>query len=517
MSAEPTQALLDDIRFAADRARSAGQWQQALDLYCRLPNYNSNSAVLLNRAICYLASGDAQQAYDLSILACKMQDSLWQAKLILAKAAKALGRKQEWVLALQTLYTQHPANPEILIEYAPMVMNVFGHAVAARNLVKPLLRDARHGEAASSLQLMTLLYDRPKAMSAKGLTALIRTFAREYLKLNDNQRKAQSHLIDEALKLLLQSRKPAHVVGGQRRVGFVSGLFSASPVYFLSVHAIREVAQKGHQLIFFDRGGKHDWATAELKSLATEWIDCRPYEAPVLEAVFRASQLDELFDMAGWTDLEVLKALNSKPAKVQFKWVGGQSCTTGLNCFDGFVTDDFQTPRETFDLYTEPLVSLGKHYVKYTPPPYMPQPRNRPEQLTLKKIQLRGAGKVGVVANPLKISAEFLSAVKHAFEKMPADVRLIFIDSRYTYRPTRNRITTALGPGFAERVVFSSPTGHPGFLSVVNELDLMLDTFPYSGGLTLCEAIHLKVPVHVFRYDRKLFCERHVLSHLQIL
>lgn len=516
MAANLSSASNDDLRRAADNARSEARWQDALNLYCQLDNAKTNSAVLLNCAICNYALGRHQLAFELAHQAMRLQESLWQAKLVFANAAKALGKKSEWVNAIQSLYLQQPGNPEVAMEYANVALNMFGNAELARQVIKPWLRHPAHGEAASTTQLMSLLYDRPKSMTAKALTGLIKTHARQYLQITALQRKQHASAIHWALQSMAKTDLPEYPAQGKKRIGFVSGLFCASPIYFLTVHAMRAIHANGHELVFFSRASKEDWATQELKQMATGWVDCSNVDAPALEAMLKAANLDELFDMAGWTDTEVLKALASKPAKAQLKWVGGQSCTTGLSCFDGFITDKYQTPPETFELYTEPLISLGDHYVQYTPPPYMPKPRERAEVLNLRKIQQRGHGTLGVVANPVKLSGDFLKMVQELLHNTPDTVEIKFVDNRYLYRPTRNRIANALGEKVLHRVKFLTPTGHAAFLNVINELDLILDTFPYSGGLTLCEALHLKVPVHAFRHDRKLFCERHVNSHLQI-
>ena len=146
----------------------------------------------------------------------------------------------------------------------------------------------------------------------------------------------------------------------------------------------------------------------------------------------------------------------------------------------------------------------------------MPAPRQREAGVSLRKIQAQGFGRLGVVANPLKISVEFMKVVRQLLDKTPEAVHLELIDHRYVFERTRQRIAHGLGEKHAARIRFITPPDHPSFLSALNELDLLLDTFPYSGGLTACEAKQLNVPIHVFHYDRKLFCERHVLSHLQI-
>lgn len=515
MMTQVSKTDLEQTRYLADKARSIGQWEAALAFYSRLPNAESNSAVLLNQAICHFGLGDYIKCLDFATKALAIQPTLWQARLMSAKTLKSLGRKQEWVSQLELLAEKNSDIPEVLVEYATVVMNVYGDAERARLTVKPLLGHPEFAEFASNLQLMSLLYERPKQLSAGALSKLIKGFAKKYLFITDAQRSSSEPEAKQAKTLVDGLNLPAPTAG-KKRVGVIGGMFSASPVHFLSINAVREIVAQGHQLVVFSRSTKSDWATKIWKDLAAAWVDCSNLGPVGLESMLREIKLDELFDTAGWTDLDVLKSLASKPAPMQFKWVGGQSCTTGMACFDGFITDDFQTPASTFDLYTERLISLGNHYVTYTPPPYMPKPRERDSSMNLAKMQKHGNGVLAVIANPLKISRPFLSSLKSVMKKMPSGVELRFIDQRYLFAPTRKRIDTILGEDLTPKVRYLTPANHPEFLAEMNAVDLIVDTYPYSGGLTICEARYLQIPVSLFKFDRQLFCERHVLSHLQI-
>jgi hypothetical protein len=121
----------------------------------------------------------------------------------------------------------------------------------------------------------------------------------------------------------------------------------------------------------------------------------------------------------------------------------------------------------------------------------------------------------GVIANPAKVSNGFLAEL-HA--SLPAwrlaqaakgkKLQLIFIDQRYEQKNIRDRIQSAL-PGL--KIDFVTPANHLGYLKAVGQLDLTLDTWPYSGGLTTIEALAMGVPS--LTRSGRLFCERHTESH----
>jgi predicted O-linked N-acetylglucosamine transferase (SPINDLY family) len=74
----------------------------------------------------------------------------------------------------------------------------------------------------------------------------------------------------------------------------------------------------------------------------------------------------------------------------------------------------------------------------------------------------------------------------------------------------QERIVSRLGK-LAQAVRFVCPTSHQEALAAVNEHCVMLDTFPYSSGLTAYEAASMGTEVQVIKTG-ELFCERHTVG-----
>ena len=83
----------------------------------------------------------------------------------------------------------------------------------------------------------------------------------------------------------------------------------------------------------------------------------------------------------------------------------------------------------------------------------------------------------------------------------------VFIHRQCRYPQVQERISAAL-EGKAEFVI---PTTHEEALQEVNRHAVMIDTFPYSSGLTARESLSMGTKIQVLHIGN-LFCERHTAN-----
>lgn len=418
----------------------------------------------------------------------------WQGWHCLALVLRKQGKLRQAVEILAQLARRYPEVHEIRQDLGDFVTKLLGDWQLAYRIWHPLQRQPEYARQRGAWSIKRQLYT--GTSDPEHLSREIARFAGAYMVNKSTMR---------------GSGQVTHAKGSRqrRKLGLIGTMFRASPVYYLTFGVIRELASE-YDLIFFSRESVSDWATTALRSLASEWHDVQGMSVERLAILIRHQNLDVLLDLCGWLDLEVLQALAHRPSRRMYKWVGGQSASTGLPMFDGFISDAAQTPLETQSFYQEPLCLLESGYVTYTPPPYMPNPMVAAEV---------GYWSVGVVGHPMKVSSRFLAYLRREIRMLDADrpIHLQFIGWRYAHPLLQRRIQHAVfgARGFDVRgqidLSFIPVKSHEDYLEYIAGLDWIIDTFPYTAGVTALEALALGVPI---RTRRGTLCsERHAFSH----
>ena len=472
---------VQEVLSAAHAARDASQWERAVTLYQHIERVVPNSAEMKHHiGLCYYGWGKAKQTIEYCLQAIELDPHLWQSHIMLAKAYQAAGQIESAQKAYQHALKHADGQAQARLGLADLAMNQFGDPLGAIDLVEPLLKNPQFEMDAQLTGLMASLYDRDDwdhEGNALALSAKIQSFSASYLRL-----------LDAELPPLSDHRAQYSDPQFRPRVGLISPLFCISPVYFMTIAGWEHVA-KGSDIVIFNRGHKVDWATERFKNLSSEWLEVQHMNPVQLAKTIHAADIDVLYDLGGWMDVIALKALSIKPARQMFKWVGGQSVTTGLDSFDGWIGDSHQSPHRLQNLYSEPLINVPGGYCTYTPPDYMPTPA------------LKKSSTPCIFANPAKVSRAFLSEL----QKIPGTK--VFIHNQYRFAQVRERIEAVLG----KDAHFVTPSSHQEALAAVNSHATMIDTFPYSGGLTAREAIAMGTRVQVLKVG-KLFSERHTAN-----
>lgn len=290
------------------------------------------------------------------------------------------------------------------------------------------------------------------------------------------------------------------------RIGLLSGGFRVHPVGQMILPALQHLSSEQFELVAYSTNQFSDKLTRDIQQVVHRWQVVEGLSDAQLDQKIREDGVDILIDMNGAGEGSRYDTLTREPAPIIVKWVGNLINTTGLSCVDYLLSDCIETPQGIDELYTEKLIRLPDDYICYLIPDHAP-PCNALPALS------NGYITFGCLNNPAKLSSSLLAEWAKLLNEIPRSKLLLrgiqFDSARY-----RDKITSILvGHGVAaDRLILEGPAHHQEFMATYQRIDIALDTWPYSGGLTTCEALMMGVPV-VTRVG-PTFAGRHSATHL---
>lgn len=238
-----------------------------------------------------------------------------------------------------------------------------------------------------------------------------------------------------------------------------------------------------------------DTVTQRLKALNWQWRDCYGVSDSQLLSLIQADGVQILVDLAGHTSNNRMPLLARKPAAVQVSYIGYPN-TTGLKAMDYRITDAAADPPGVTDhWYTEKLIRLPGSFLCYLPPANLPEVSDLP---ALKNNGITFAS----FNNRAKITDQVIQTWSAILRLTPGS-RLIVKSQALTDINVQQRLTQQ----FADCGIGAQQLELCGFLpfdqhfELYQRVDLALDTFPYNGTTTTCEALWMGVPVLALEGD----------------
>jgi predicted O-linked N-acetylglucosamine transferase (SPINDLY family)/predicted SAM-dependent methyltransferase len=281
------------------------------------------------------------------------------------------------------------------------------------------------------------------------------------------------------------------------RLGYVSGDFRKHVVAFFIEPIIEHHDRERFEIYCYYNHRADDSYTARLRALADHWVDCEHLSDAELADRIREDRIDILVDLSGHTAHNRMQVFAMKPAPVQATYLGYPS-TTGLAAIDYRISDARADPPGEADAQSaERLLRLPDCFHCFRPIPASP---------AVAPLPAAAAGHVtfGCFNNFTKLSPGFLNAAARVLAAVP-DSHLWLkgkaLAVPYVADGIRQRFIRA-GVDPARLKLSGWKRTFEGHLDAYNSVDIALDSFPYNGTTTTCEAMWMGVPVITLVGDR---------------
>lgn len=278
------------------------------------------------------------------------------------------------------------------------------------------------------------------------------------------------------------------------RIGYVSSDFCKHPAASFLEPVLKNHDRTKFFVACYSQGVYHDEKTDDFKQVADIWREIGLCSDEDAARLIVSDKIDILIDCTGHMADNRLPLFAGKCAPIQVAWIGYPN-TTGLHAIDYRFTDYIVDPENGPLLYSEKLVRLANGFCAWTPPENAPVVDESP---CLKN----GFVTFGSLHTLSRLNKLVIVLWSRVLAGVPGSRLIIF-------RNTLNdEIINRLSAWFSEnyidpkRVVFQRDVPPEGHLSVYRDIDIALDTFPWSGHTTACEALWMGVPVITLRGDR---------------
>ena len=271
------------------------------------------------------------------------------------------------------------------------------------------------------------------------------------------------------------------------RIGYVSPNLSRHSVGYFMEPVIEHHDRRHFEVYCYYTHELSDDATRRIRELADAWRDAAKVTDDALERMIRDDEIDILIDLAGHSKGNRLAVFARKAAPVQMTWLGYPD-TTGLDTVDFRITDGTSDPSPSAELrHTERLLRLDDVFLCYKPPHDSPP------------VNMRPASEVVFASfnNISKVNRRLIEAWARILARVPGS-RLILKSAALNYADAADRVlecceNCGIDPGRVELHGWIKDRHH--HLQLYNNIDIALDTFPYNGTTTTCEALWMGVPV----------------------
>lgn len=276
------------------------------------------------------------------------------------------------------------------------------------------------------------------------------------------------------------------------KIGYLSPDFRDHPVASFIEPVLAHHDPARFELFGYSSQARDDDTTARLKQYFPHWRDIGGKSDEQAANLIREDGVDILVDLAGHTAGGRMPVFARKPAPIQVAWIGYPN-TTGLSAMDYRFTDGFADPVGTTEKYhTETLLRLPGGFLCYMPPAACPAVAPPP-------VLRNGHVTFGSFNNFAKVTHAVIGLWADLLRAVP-DSRLMIKYNGLDEPAMGQRLLdefAGLGVGGSRLDLRGRTPSYFAHLQCYDEVDIALDTFPYNGTTTTCEALWMGVPVVV--------------------
>ena len=281
----------------------------------------------------------------------------------------------------------------------------------------------------------------------------------------------------------------------QINLGIVSGDFRKHPVGYFLMDILNHLKNENIKLFAYSNPEIEDDYTESLKERFDVFNNISSLSDKDSAAKIYDDKIDILIDMSGFSNQTRLSLFKQKISPVQVSWAGWLA-TTGLKEIDYIVGDSIVTPETHKDYYVEKILQLPNIWCHLSTSDIKQIDTNHTPALINNYITFGCFNSMHKINNKV---IEAWSEILHAVLNSKILIKNFQVNN-YLYKKKiinefkKNNI-------LEDRLIFEEASLRDKLLLSYNNIDIALDTFPYTGGTTSLETAWMCVPLLTIRGD----------------
>lgn len=273
------------------------------------------------------------------------------------------------------------------------------------------------------------------------------------------------------------------------KIGFVSGDMYNHAVTYFAKPILKNLNKEAFNLSVFYSYTHQDSTTEEMKGLVDQWFDVSAMKDAELVALIRKEGIDILIDLSGHTGHNRLTAFAFKPAPIQMTAIG-YPYTTGLSAMDYiFYSSLAEDIGERQQYYSEKFIVISGQQLKKRPD----RRKEAPAPIAELPVYRNDYFTYASLNRFSKINAEALNAWVQILQQNPNSKLLMGnVEKDQVQEIAAFFLKNKILPN---RLLLKPQLPLNEYMALFNQIDLMLDTWPYGGGTTNQDALSMGVPI----------------------
>jgi len=310
---------------------------------------------------------------------------------------------------------------------------------------------------------------------------------KQYLKINDYLPDNPCFHYEARKRIIKNLYETTRTLPRKIKIGYLSSDYMYHAVANFIIPILKNHDKTQFEIVLY--ANQTDFDSEIFTSLKPQYHIIKNMNDKEAATLINKHGIDILFDLNGHTVNNRLGVFTYHPAPIQIAYLGFPN-TTGLKSIQYRITDKIADPPTSKQKYTETLLKLPRCFLLYKSinqdKPIIP--RTTPTNTFSNKIIIAAINKEN------KNSTFALETWKKILKECPNTQLLIKLET-FDNNEERMEFYSQRLDIERDRIIIINKLQNDDYNKLFTKIDILLDTFPYSGTTTTCNALLNSIPL----------------------